>query len=476
MRDPETLPEDPEDWPRDPARLLGVNSSADEQTIRRAYLKLIRKFKPDAFPRQFQIIREAYESLLQRIARPDFLPPLLANVATLEGESAELGEPRVNVPQMSDASRLRQDYVQQIRKLIKAGDFDQVRQWAERSLRGGNADLGTLLVGYLLRQVNAGEVATSENQFTDEALLGEILKRNPTVGINLLNERLRTDPTLARSNLLQKLIKELSDPRGKVELMQLRWGCLEVEDWEMVLDDLESQRSWLLDHPVHWANLGCEALKFASWHQDAERASQFVKRFSSDLKNVAYDLQDRILLVLDQLSDIEEELGGRYRAISTFDWRLIPHSFLRHPWLLSCELRPLWELANKYPLGLIDSLNRDAKQFPESIAALRRLIRQAYYSLLDCQQADAADQVAIVKRFISQQKKDTFQNLRPPILRFCADNGIDFYRFSQCADSLAERESKAGGNQTSNEWNKLWRSDPGLDCVSMLLQLPFAQP
>jgi hypothetical protein len=41
---------------------------------------------------------------------------------------------------------------------------------------------------------------------------------------------------------------------------------------------------------------------------------------------------------------------------------------------------------------------------------------------------------------------------------------------------LAERESKAGGNQTSNEWNKLWRSDPGLDCVSMLLQLPFAQP
>ena len=476
MRDPETLPEDPEDWPRDPVRLLGVSRSADEQTIRRAYLKLIRRFKPDSFPAQFQLIREAYESLLQRIARPDPPPPSLTHSTPPSPELSTFSEQTDNTLQSEERDRLQLDPVQQIRKRIKAGEFDQVRQWAERSLRGGAADLGTLLVAYLLRQVPFEEVVSSETQLSDEALLGEILKRNSTIAISLLTERLRSNPAFARSELFHKWIQSVSDPRIKAELLQLRWGCLEIADWEMVVDDLESQRSWLLDYPEHWANLGCEVLKFACWNRDSERAQTFVTQFSQGLKSVAYDLQDRILLVLDQMDDVDDELQGRRELIRTFDWRLIPHSFLRHPWLLSRELQPLWELANKYPLGLIEALNNEAGIFPEAVAALRRLIRQAYYALVEYQQADPQSQTAAVRKFLSQQKKTTFLELRPVVLKFCADNGLDFYRFTQCADGADELQSKETSKQPSNEWNKLWRSDPGLDCVTMLLQLPLAQP
>jgi len=57
------LPEDPSDWPNDPFELLNLERSVDARTAKRAYFKLIRKFKPDRFPVEFQKIREAYESV-----------------------------------------------------------------------------------------------------------------------------------------------------------------------------------------------------------------------------------------------------------------------------------------------------------------------------------------------------------------------------------------------------------------------------
>lgn len=68
MREPDSLPTDPDDWPHDPATLFGIEPRAEEATIRRAYLKLVRRFKPDTHPQQFQLIRQAYETLLARAA------------------------------------------------------------------------------------------------------------------------------------------------------------------------------------------------------------------------------------------------------------------------------------------------------------------------------------------------------------------------------------------------------------------------
>jgi len=55
------LPDDWRDWPDDPWALLGVDRDADRETIRRAYVDLIRRYKPEHFPEEFRRIREAYE-------------------------------------------------------------------------------------------------------------------------------------------------------------------------------------------------------------------------------------------------------------------------------------------------------------------------------------------------------------------------------------------------------------------------------
>ncbi len=64
---PSELPDDPRDWPKNPFELLGVEPGADETAIRKAYTKLIRRFKPEHHPIQFALVRDAYEACKQRM-------------------------------------------------------------------------------------------------------------------------------------------------------------------------------------------------------------------------------------------------------------------------------------------------------------------------------------------------------------------------------------------------------------------------
>jgi curved DNA-binding protein CbpA len=47
----------------DPHAVLGLPPDADDDTIRRRYLELVREFPPDHHPERFALVREAYESL-----------------------------------------------------------------------------------------------------------------------------------------------------------------------------------------------------------------------------------------------------------------------------------------------------------------------------------------------------------------------------------------------------------------------------
>lgn len=61
-----SLPDDIRDWPADPAELLGLARNAGLRELRRAYSRLIRRFKPEHHPAEFRRIRDAYEALEPR--------------------------------------------------------------------------------------------------------------------------------------------------------------------------------------------------------------------------------------------------------------------------------------------------------------------------------------------------------------------------------------------------------------------------
>lgn len=53
----------------DPYKVLDLPTSADEETIRRRYLELVRQFPPDRAPEKFAQIRAAYDLLKDRDER-----------------------------------------------------------------------------------------------------------------------------------------------------------------------------------------------------------------------------------------------------------------------------------------------------------------------------------------------------------------------------------------------------------------------
>jgi len=57
------LPDDIRKWPDDPWELLGISRLDGHKDVRRAYVRLIRKYKPEHHPEEFQKIRAAYDQL-----------------------------------------------------------------------------------------------------------------------------------------------------------------------------------------------------------------------------------------------------------------------------------------------------------------------------------------------------------------------------------------------------------------------------
>lgn len=47
----------------DPYAVLGLQADADDETIRRRYLELVKQFSPEHHPEKFAQVRRAYESL-----------------------------------------------------------------------------------------------------------------------------------------------------------------------------------------------------------------------------------------------------------------------------------------------------------------------------------------------------------------------------------------------------------------------------
>jgi curved DNA-binding protein CbpA len=53
----------------DPYRVLGLDSEADDEAIRRAYLEAVRRHPPERDPERFERIRAAYDAVRDRRRR-----------------------------------------------------------------------------------------------------------------------------------------------------------------------------------------------------------------------------------------------------------------------------------------------------------------------------------------------------------------------------------------------------------------------
>ena|SRR5947209_3091652 len=77
----------------DPRQVLGISPEAGDEEIRAAYLSKVKEYPPDRAPREFERVRDAYETLRDPRGRTRHLllsaDPKQAIVSLLDGRVSE---------------------------------------------------------------------------------------------------------------------------------------------------------------------------------------------------------------------------------------------------------------------------------------------------------------------------------------------------------------------------------------------------
>lgn len=311
------LPDDPAQWPTDPFDLLGVGQHDDLTAVRRAYTRLIRRFKPEHYPDQFRRLRSAYESILnfrQMDASEHFEPVQVVS------SPRESGDQRARI----DPTERPVNKSQQLWALASQGEFDRAlvglrdHPW-ERSQIGSAA-----LMEYWITKL--------KNPHPHSELPCKILLRNlqhfrrlPKV-LQLAADELRLHPALAREIDLEMCVDGLLDCDDVLDLLQLRWqAALRCSQFQLIAQDWRFLSLHYFEHQSLRAAIALTAVDFLIW-STARSDQDLVRELTSDLestiglkqfKALDMDRLDQLVLLCNELIAFVEE---RPQWLSMSNW------------------------------------------------------------------------------------------------------------------------------------------------------------
>ncbi|HSQ57043.1 MAG TPA: J domain-containing protein [Gemmata sp.] len=237
------LPEDPRRWPGDPFELLGVERSASETDIRRAYTRLIRKFKPEHFPEQFRRIREAYEAALQQRKWFGFIhfdppaeddpAPAIVTAESTGTETAPRDEPR-ELERPRPVARPEEAAWALAIAGKRAEGYSQLAELARA--KSENSELALRLYWLL-----AIEPAIDEDR-TRHDWLAEALRRSCLRGeaVELYRRELEASPEQALLGPYENILKCDATSNDRLSLSRLRVSAAAIaRKWNVIDAELE---------------------------------------------------------------------------------------------------------------------------------------------------------------------------------------------------------------------------------------------
>lgn len=458
------LPDDMQSWPSEAHELLGVERFGDERSLKRAYTRLIRRFKPDHHPQQFARIRAAYEELQRNIEwRAKFDHPPTEQIISLE----QLLEPQLPADQIhrkeaagSDspippAVKADPDQEKGTEQLGPSGSdqaspiADSGRELADdMSLAWQIACRGDATAGYhKLVQVHDRHRGSEElclrlywllrcypdldpQRERTDWLVEPLRQRLSGRAWVLYRAEVQRRPELALSAGNDRLRSSSASPGQLYEFLSVRWRAVaDLEAWELILSDLDSFKPLLiLDSTIIWARLLFLATDLAVW-SSKPRARQLRKQTQIELNSLT-ELQ------LELINEFE-----RYDTLMEISRTLIelPHSplppeivaVLRASWLDSYyELRPtLQSLLDQWmdrPGTALKGLDNLRRAYPPVFHRLRTTISgcDISESLRENPEHQAEQRRLIVDFLMPYSNLDYHQSLRWRLLDFCIEHHL----------------------------------------------------
>ncbi|MDB5336068.1 MAG: dnaJ 1 [Planctomycetaceae bacterium] len=379
------LPESLADWPHDPCTLLGVPQDVDERSLKRAYTKLIRVYKPEHHPDKFARVREAYEQILQRIeylAQFNDSPAFEVGDQPIENPHAESTEPRdptLRPRQPSERNRKpSSDRLPDLRQQIGAA-----WQWVlDENPAAGYRQLQKLLESHpaneeiCIRLYWIVRLAADVDPETDPTRwLCLALRQHRLTGRawELYCRELERQPLLGANDNCSMLLRGQIAEQRITELAIYRWRAVALANrWSLIRGDLDELQQRFASHDsVRWAQLLLGALDFACWSESTNtEAQELVNYCDLELRQLP-ELQLQMVGEFDRL-DILKQLTQELATPSSVpfpaslanvirDYLTVPSTSLRPPLLQILEqwtleprttLREMDQLANRHRLAL----------------------------------------------------------------------------------------------------------------------------
>jgi hypothetical protein len=475
------LPDDVARWPVDPYALLGIDANVDERGLKRAYAKLIRKFKPEHHPQEFTRIRAAFEHVQSRLSwlslRHNFqaeeeldqdrdleetrieIPvfdldadspqdqPATAEPKNSDTNSAdrppEPNQPKRTANSKSDAQQAAESAWLLATHGDPATGYQQLRMLAERTPTPTET---CLKLYWLLRLFPEVDPAGNPSHWLVVALRQSHLN-GPAW--ELYGIELERQPQLVAVQEHLSLLDCATSAERLFDLLECRWRVASRHGgWNLIESDLRKVRPDVqTDATEMWAQMLFRALDLAAWssNSSAKNIVQFCRYEIEKLSELHFRLShqfDRSDLLGEMLSQTPLDFIHH----TTDELTDLIRDHWNEPYLdRTQKLRSLlagWAANPRQALIMLTAVRKDANI---AFHQIYNLVRELNFDESAHQFPNRAKLILeTCQRFVMQRRRLPYYILRVEILEFCLENGIELTELLNVSKQVIEMDMIRG--------------------------------
>lgn len=483
------LPEDVSKWPRDPFDLLGVGRDSDTKTARRAYFKLIRKYKPDKFPDAFQKIHEAHESVSRMLqwrqsraadeeaAEPIPVAQFFDNEATTSSNESSKVDLETNsflgsLDDVAAAAFQAEDPFAALQRNLTAGNFQQAIHTINRLDKNSfpQYEHRANLTRYYLAKFFPKSLATpkaSENKKKEQTaelaaqkrmvlLLKSLGGELDDPAIERLTEEFDARPQLAVSKPVNRFLNQCRNFHLMLQVCRLRWRAIGHSKPQVVIDDIRCLQPHSLMSSESWPGILAESMEFTVWRTGAvyrqhnEASWQEIAESKNDW--IADDIET-LILASEQYHNMANE--HEWLSVVPFSRSMLPNQ-RKSKW------RPVVQQLANDDCNVLVALTGVHKKAALVLNAFEQGLRNLFNELHPDETVQTIDGLRDgVACFMQQVVARGYAYSRYEIARFCGLNQIDPIDLARVASTFHDDSASHDGTS----WVETIRRDTPLLCV-----------
>ena len=486
------LPEDLNDWPNDPFELLNLQRSADARTAKRAYFKLVRKYKPDRFPAEFQQIHAAYESVQSWLSWQDqqaddsdtfsmvlgqadsMVGPAASSSSNFETDNVDDELPAETTGSIDVSSTLlKTDPIEMFFSTLSSKSLKEAVSHLKNldpSTGPGQAAKASLIKYFVARfhpssmgdsqaepVNNEVDLGYSKGDLKRIAWLLKALNSRDTSSTAMAQLRFEFDQNYRLANcksVTDFLLKDI-DFESLVQFYHLRWEAIgHHQPWTVVHDIKSNQHRWLQfgRGQEDWLNLLTESMNYTVWQRDPGCVDHTQSSWQEIAENDQTWTADSVELLMLAAEEWKDKSGQAHSWMNVVPWArntLVETS--RKLWL------PVTQEISAAPFKALETL--------DYLFALYSLTMSVFEEgLQNLSDVDAVDELPweeareLVAGYFMEFRTNDYAKNRLPMMEFCILNQMSPQTFAAAANSFADHD---GGDS----WFDIVQRDGPLMCV-----------